>query len=363
MTSVSVSLRSVATASPDVRYAQEEASRLAQLVFSPNHSDIERLQGVFKNSGVGFRRSVVSPGWLLKPHGFEERTRLFREKALALAEEAALRALERAGLEADEIDALVFCSSTGVSVPGIDSFLFDRLALRRTARRLQIFGYGCAGRVLGLSRAAELSLARPGERVLFVVVELCSLTFQPQDQSKSNIVALALFADGAAAAVLQSSNGTARDGDGAGLALTAWGERTWPQSQDIMGWHAADDGFGVLFSPRIPQFLLQEFAPALDSFLAEQTLTRDALAGYVVHPGGAKVVGALESTLGLAEGALEDSRAILREYGNMSAPTVLFVLERAVASGISGRHLMAAVGPGFTAGFMLLEGTSDAQQP
>ena len=361
MTSSSAFLRSVATASPDVRYAQEEASRLAQLVFSRDQSDIERLQGVFKNSGVGFRRSVVPPSWLLKPHGFEERTRLFRENALALAEEAALLALERAELQPDEVDALVFCSSTGVSVPGIDSFLFDRLALRRTARRLQIFGYGCAGGVLGLSRAAELSLARPGERVLFVVVELCSLTFQPQDQSKSNIVALALFADGAAAAVLQS--GEAGSVNGESLALTAWGERTWPRSQEIMGWHAADDGFGVLFSPRIPQFLLQEFAPAVDSFLAEQTLTRDALAGYVVHPGGAKVVGALEATLGLADGALEDSRAVLREYGNMSAPTVLFVLERAVAGGMTGRHLMAAVGPGFTAGFMLLEGNAEAQHP
>ena len=360
MTRVSVSLRSVATASPDVRYAQDEASRLAQHVFSRDHSDIERLQGVFKNSGVGFRRSVVPPSWLLRPHGFEERTRLFREKALALAEEAALLALERAGLQPDEVDALVFCSSTGVSVPGIDSFLFDRMGLRRTARRLQIFGYGCDGGVLGLSRAAELSLARPGERVLFVVVELCSLTFQPQDQSKSNIVALALFADGAAAAVLQSSDDAA-SANGDALSLTAWGERTWPQSQDIMGWHAADDGFGVLFSPRIPQFLLQEFAPAVDSFLAEQTLTRDALAGYVVHPGGAKVIGALESTLGLADGALEDSRAILREYGNMSAPTVLFVLERAVEGGMAGRHLMAAVGPGFTAGFMLLEGPAEAR--
>ena len=363
MTRVSVSLRSVATASPDVRYAQDEASRLAQHVFSRDHSDIERLQGVFKNSGVGFRHSVVPPSWLLQPHGFEERTRLFREKALTLAEKAALLALERAQLQADEVDALVFCSSTGVSVPGIDSFLFDRLGLRRTVRRLQIFGYGCAGGVLGLSRAAELSLARPGERVLFVVVELCSLTFQPQDQSKSNIVALALFADGAAAAVLQSGGKNAAAANGDALALTAWGERTWPQSHDIMGWHAADDGFGVLFSPRIPQFLLQEFAPAVDSFLAEQTLTREALAGYVMHPGGAKVVGALEATLGLADGALEDSRAILREYGNMSAPTVLFVLERAVEGGMAGRHLMAAVGPGFTAGFMLLEGPAEAQRP
>ena len=164
--------------------------------------------------------------------------------------------------------------------------------------------------------------------MLLLVVELCGLTFRPADRSKSNIVATALFGDGAAAVLV------AEDPAAPGPRIDAWGEHRWPDSLDVMGWRIEDDGFGVLFSRDIPTLIRERFGPALDGFLERQGIGRADLAGTICHPGGAKVVAALEEVLGLAPGAMGVARAVLRDHGNMSAPSVLFVLERALAGGV-----------------------------
>ena len=144
---------------------------------------------------------------------------------------------------------------------------------------------------------------------------------------------------------------------GAGLRLVAWGEHTWPASLDVMGWRVEDDGLGVLFSRDIPTIVREGFRPALDGFLARHGLALADIDHFLCHPGGAKVITALEDALGLPQDGLALARAILRDFGNMSAATVLFVLEKALAGGAGrrGRSLLSAVGPGFTAGFMILE--------
>jgi alkylresorcinol/alkylpyrone synthase len=215
--------------------------------------------------------------------------------------------------------------------------------------RLPVFGLGCAGGVLGLARAASLARAHPGARVLFLVVELCALTFRKRDQSKSNIIATALFGDGAAAALL--------DAEAEGPALAAWGEYTWPDSLDVMGWDITDDGLGVLFSRDIPTLVRTQFREAADGFLRGRGLTLADIDGFICHPGGAKVITALEDSFGIPEGTLDEARAVLRQYGNMSAATVMFVLERMLARR-GRRSLMTALGPGFTAGFLTLENTA-----
>ncbi len=145
------------------------------------------------------------------------------------------------------------------------------------------------------------------------------------------------------------------DKDAPGPGLTAWGEYTWPGSLDVMGWRVEDDGFGVLFSRDIPALIRERYGAALDGFLARQGLTRGDLDGTVCHPGGAKVIAALEEVFGLAPGGLAEARATLRDYGNMSAASVLFVLERVLGAEPRGRFLMTSLGPGFTAAFLLLE--------
>jgi alkylresorcinol/alkylpyrone synthase len=177
-------------------------------------------------------------------------------------------------------------------------------------------------------------------------VELCALTFRAGDRSKSNIVATALFGDGAAAALI---------GDGEGPLLGGGGEHTWPNSLDVMGWRIEEDGLGVLFSRDIPTLVRRELRQAAANFLATRGLGLEDIDGIVCHPGGAKVLDAIEEAFGFPAGALPEAREVLRRYGNMSAPTVLFVLERMLGRMTSGRYLMTALGPGFTAGFQLLE--------
>jgi alkylresorcinol/alkylpyrone synthase len=198
-----------------------------------------------------------------------------------------------------------------------------------------------------MARAAALARALPERSVLLVVVELCALTFRASDTSNSNIVAAALFGDGAAAAVIAT--------DGTGPVLAEAGEHTWPGSLDVMGWRVEDDGFGVLFSRDIPALVRNRYRSALSGFLQRCGLSLADLDGFAMHPGGIRVLEALEHALELPPDALDDSRTVLREHGNMSAATVLFVLERMLARGAAGRLLVSALGPGFTAGFLLLE--------
>ena len=207
--------------------------------------------------------------------------------------------------------------------------------------------------MLGLSRAAAVARAKPGSLVLLLVVELCALTFRASDESKANIVASALFGDGAAALLLSCP--AEHEANGAPPRIAAAGEHTWPDSLGVMGWSVENDGLGVIFSRDIPTIVRRQMGEAADAFLAREGLGRGDLAGYICHPGGAKVITALEETFRLSPSALTDTREVLRDYGNMSAASVLFVLERALSRPLEGRYLMTALGPGFTAAFALLE--------
>lgn len=342
-------LLSLATAVPPYRLGQADVAAFARRLFAERpREDLERLLPVYANAGIETRYSCVPLEWYEEDHGWTEKNALYVRHALELSERAARTCLERAAIELEAIDVVVVASTSGIATPSLDAWLAERLPLRRDVTRLPIFGLGCAGGVLGLARAAALAKAAPGTNVLFVVVELCGLTFRRSDQSKSNVIASALFGDGAAAAVVSCA--------GEGPNLAAWGEHTWPDSLDVMGWRVEDDGFGVLFSRDIPTIVRDDFRPALDGFLARHGLALSDIDRFLCHPGGAKVIDALEDALGLQRGGLALARAVLKEYGNMSAATVLFVLEKALADGaMRGRSLLSAVGPGFSAGFMILE--------
>lgn len=201
---------------------------------------------------------------------------------------------------------------------------------------------------MGLSRAATLACSSPNQRVLLLVVELCGLTFRYKDRSKSNIIAAALFGDGAAAAIIECG--------GNGPLIQHAGEHTWRNSIDIMGWDVGNDGLSVMFSRDIPKYTKNEFAMALGKFLEKNKLNLADFDSFVPHPGGAKVLDALEEVFGLEPGGLTVARRILREYGNMSAVTVLFVLKETLLNfPLIKRHLLTSLGPGFTAAFAVLE--------
>ncbi|RMF00647.1 MAG: type III polyketide synthase, partial [Alphaproteobacteria bacterium] len=256
---------------------------------------------------------------------------------------AARRALDRAGLRASDIDAVVSVSSTGIATPTLEARIADALGFRPDILRIPLFGLGCAGGVSGLALAQRLADADPNMRVLLVVVELCSLAFRCDRLSKANIVATALFGDGAAAAVISS-----RDG-GEGTELLPGCQHTWPHTLNMMGWKVDPNGFEVIFDRAIPPFARRHLRPVIEDFLGRLKVEKSAVSRFSFHPGGAKVLQAIESAFGLRDGALDIERQVLREHGNMSAPTALFVLKQMLEEGRSGLSLLTALGPGFSA--------------
>jgi alkylresorcinol/alkylpyrone synthase len=341
----------VATAVPPYPLDQNDVVERVKLLFGRSEN-LDRLLPVFTNTGIRTRYSCVPIEWYDRAHGWAERNRIYLDSALDLLEAATRQLLDRTGRDKGEIGSVVVVSTTGIATPSLDARLMERMGLRPTARRLPIFGLGCAGGVIGLARAAIQAAAIPGETVLFLTVELCALAFRRDDWSKSNIVATALFGDGAAGALLST--------DGEGPAIVASGEHTWPDSLDVMGWGVADDGFSAIFSRDIPQLVTMQLRDVASDFLARHGLALGDIDRFVCHPGGAKVVAALEHAFGLGQGALVEAWGVLRDYGNMSATTVLFVLERMLAEARANgerweRGLMNALGPGFTAGFLVLD--------
>ncbi len=340
-------LLSVATAVPPYPLDQSDVIERVKLLFGAAQA-LDRLLPVFINTGIRTRYSCVPIEWYDRPHRWAERNHIYLAAALDLLEATTVQLLDRAGRSKDEIDAIVVVSTTGIATPSLDALLIERMRLRTTVRRLPIFGLGCAGGVVGLARAASQALAAPGETVLFLVVELCALSFRRDDFSKSNIVATALFGDGAAGALIST--------EGEGPAVAASGEYTWPGSLDVMGWEVADDGLSAVFSRDIPQLVATRLRAAAAEFLARHGLAIEDIDRFVCHPGGAKVVAAIENAFGFEQGALVDARGVLRDFGNMSAASVMFVLDRMLNGPRPwNRALMNALGPGFTAGFLVLD--------
>jgi alkylresorcinol/alkylpyrone synthase len=322
-------------ASRTIRYFGGKVFRAADIV------------SLFANTGIKTRRAVRPMEWYEQARPWEERNAVYLEEAGRLWRQAAAEALSRAGVPASEVAAVVTVSSTGVVTPTLEAREGPALGLSPRAMRTPVFGLGCGGGVSGLSLAARLAEARPGGVVLLVVVELCTLSVRPGEASKANVVATALFGDGAAAAVLRAG--------GTGWAVGATGEHTWPDTLDIMGWRVDPAGLGVVLDPHLPAFVQRRFSEGWDRFRSDAGLSREDVGRFVCHPGGAKVLPAIEGSLGLDEGALHHERAVLSDFGNMSAPTVFFVLERVLKSGVRGRLALAALGPGFSASFVTLE--------
>lgn len=334
---------------PPFVLGQAEVTRRIELALGPQSPQILRLLPMFGNTGIQRRYSSVPIEWYETLHDWPDRNSVYLESAVDLIEAAASEALARAGRTARDLDAVVAVSTTGIATPSLDALLAQRMQMRPDVTRLPIFGMGCAGGTLGLARAATLARERPDALVLLVVVELCALSFRRDDFTKSNIVATALFGDGAAAALLSCS--------GRGPRVVANGEHRWPDSLDVMGWDVCADGLKAIFSRDIPQLVTEELHEVAVAFLAQRGLALRDVDRFVCHPGGAKVLDALETAFELAPGTLRDARDVLRDYGNMSAATVLFVLQRALESPDWKRAMLSSLGPGFTAGFVLLERT------
>lgn len=345
---MNIRLQSVGTALPEHELPSEIVKAKQAEIYRDDPLLVRKLQFIVDSTGIQTRRMVAPVELLERPRPLQETSQLYLEYGVPLAEAAARQALERAGRKPEEIDVVLVTSCTGVPIPGIDADLVENLGLRRDVIRLPITQMGCAGGTIGLSRAADILRGRGGV-ALTVAIELPTLTFQREDRSMANLISTVIFGDGAAATVM------ATDGEGP-LELVASGAHQFPDTRYLMGFELADGGFHIVLDKDVPKLIGEKFPPVLTRFLEEHGAPIDELAFHAVHPGGAKILDGIEAALRLRGGGLTDSRAVLRDIGNLSSATVLFVLQRVLERddlepGSTG--LLAAFGPGFGAEMQL----------
>lgn len=338
-----VRIASLATAVPPHVLERDFVAREAKRIFARFGDQYDRMANVFANAGIDRRYSVCPVEWFETASNWGDRAARFLAGAKILFRTTACEALQKSGLKAAEIDVIITVSSTGIATPSVEAHVMHDMGFRDDVMRVPVFGLGCAGGVTGLALAAQMA---QGRNVLLVVIELCTLAFRPDEMSKSNVIATALFGDGAAAMVLSQNC--------EGPAVEHAGQHTWANTIDIMGWRVDDQGLGAIFARSIPELVLNDLRPAAEGFLLRNNLVVNDLDTYSFHPGGVKVLQALETVFEMTDGTLANEREVLAGYGNMSAPTVLFVLQKALLQKSSGRRFVASLGPGFTASFITL---------
>src|ERR1700686_4686961 len=295
-----VTLLGLATTVPPHVLEQSAVAAAARRIYASSFARYPKLADVFVNAGIERLYSVPPIEWYYKPRDWSERTQAYLDGASALFIEAANAALARAGIAARDVDVVVTVSSTGIATPSLEARVGVEMGFRPSAMRVPVFGLGCAGGVAGLSLGARLARAEPGETVLVVVVELCSLAFRNDRSSKADVISSALFGDGAAAAVLRAER---RD---APLQIGASADHTWPGTLDIMGWSIDPVGFGVVLSRSLPRFVRERLAAPARRFVKAARIEAPQ---FICHPGGAKALDAIETALELQKGTRRARRA------------------------------------------------------
>lgn len=347
-------IASVASALPVHRYEQTVLAAFARdRVWNAEPEVARRIESFFVNTQVETRHLALPLERYATLRTFGEFNDEWIRAATDLGEQAVRRALERAGLEPRDVDAIVFSTVTGVASPSIDARLVNRLGLRPDVKRMPLFGLGCVAGASALSRAADLVAGPRVETVVVLTIELCSLTVQREDKSVANLIASGLFGDGAAAAVVVADRSRIKRGP----RIAATRSVFYPDTEDVMGWHVSESGFGIVLSPQVPAVAREHVGEDVDRFLASEGLARKDIAAWICHPGGPKVLQAVRDALALEDRDVERSWRSLARVGNLSSASVLFVLEqtlteRTFASGSHG--LLLAMGPGFCSELVLL---------
>lgn len=346
------SVRAVARVLPPNYVDQETLIGALREHWAASHFNGERLEELHRAVQVGGRHLALPLAAYADLQSFRARNDAWTKAAIALGERAVSEALRRADLRAQEIDHVFFVTVTGLATPSIDARLIDRLGLRTDVRRTPIFGLGCVAGAAGLARASDVLRGHPGGRALLLSIELCSLTLQRDDVSVANVIASGLFGDGAAAAILEGGAIEAR-----GPRVIAARSVFYPGTERLMGWDFVDGGFKIVLSPKVPKLVRARLRDDVDAFLAAQGLERGAIRHVVAHTGGPKVLEAFQEALELPRSALARSWTSLRDVGNLSSASVLFVLGDLLDADEArpgDLGLLLAMGPGFCSELVLL---------
>jgi alkylresorcinol/alkylpyrone synthase len=347
-----VKIAAVGRAFPPHYYDQQALVAALRRRWADRFFNPERLERLHKNVLVGGRHLALPLEEYEQLTTWGKANDAWIRVAQEVGAQAVLDGLERAGLSREEIAALIFVTVTGVATPSIDARLMNRLQLPPRVKRMPIFGLGCVAGAAGISRAADYVRAYPDQVAVLLSVELCSLTLQAEDLSIPNLIATGLFGDGAAAVMVVGDD---RPSDGPEIVATR--SVFYPDSEDVMGWSISESGFGIILSADVPQVVRDFLKRDVDAFLADHGLTRSDIASWVCHPGGPKVLEAMQEALELPEGALDVTWRSLQEVGNLSSTSVLLVLAETMenhrpAPGSWG--MITAMGPGFCSELVLL---------
>jgi alkylresorcinol/alkylpyrone synthase len=343
---------------PNVVDQQSLAGRLREL-WGEQYRGSRQWRSLFEQI---FRSVRVDRRYLALPlsgypslDSFSKTNAAWCQIAPELGARAAEQALSKAGLSAQCIDHFFFVTGTGVATPSVDALIVNRLGMRSDIKRTPIFGLGCAGGVAGIGRAAELLRTSSDDIALVLSVELCSLTLQRADSSVANVIASALFGDGAGAVIMRGANAVEH---GFGPRVLATGSVFYPSTERLMGWDVVDSGLRIVLSPAIPDLIREHLGSDVDAFLATQGLGRRAISHWIAHTGGNRVLDAIAAALALPSAALDRSWRLFAATGNLSSASALFVLSDLMEEGAAkpGEFgLMLAMGPGFCAELVLLQ--------
>jgi alkylresorcinol/alkylpyrone synthase len=332
------------------RYHQEDVARELTKVGGPE------FMRFAQTSGVTYRNLALPLSRYPAMTSFTEANTAYIEVATALGQQAMLSALDAANVRPEEVDAIVMVSSTGVAVPTVDARIASRIGLRPDVKRIPLFGLGCVAGAAGMARVHDYLRGFPGHVAALLSVELCSLTLQHDDTSVPALIGVCLFGDGAASVIATGANRTPHPAIETVPTVLATRSRLFPDTVDVMGWNVGSNGFGLVLSKDVPKMADDYLSDEVDRFLADHRLSTDDISTWICHPGGPKVIDAIERAIGMSTEALAHSRDSMREHGNISSASVLDVLGRTLAEPpVPGSFgVMLAMGPGFSFELILL---------
>lgn len=347
------SLAAISTINFSCKADQKDVKEFARSLFVGSFPEIDKMLSAFDNTEIKTRNLCKPLDYYTQAHTFQEQNLEYIRLSLESSIQAVESCLTAAKISRDDITDLIFVSTTGLATPSIDALIINKMRLNQHISRMSLFGLGCGGGVSGYAKACTLAKANPEAVVLLVAVELCSLTFLRDDFSKSNFIGASLFADGAAACLILGDNHTHKAERK--ITFESSESKLYYDSLDIMGWDFTDTGFKVLFSSGIPQIISKNVYEDITSFLAKSNLKISDIKNFIFHPGGKKVLASYKEALNIEGDFLKTTREVMRDYGNMSSTTVLYVLERFLKEGFeNGYGLMVSMGPGFSCEMVLL---------
>lgn len=350
--SMSIRIQAVAKALPEYTRTTDEIMPFLDLWLSGQEERFARkVKKIFENAAVERRYSIMSPEEVFTKTSFEEKNDIYVREVIKLGERCLANALNKAGLQPQDLDYIITVSCTGIMIPSLDAYLINALQLRQDIVRLPVTEMGCAAGVSGMIYAKKFLEAHPGKRAAVIAVESPTATFQLEDYSMANIVSAAIFGDGAACVILSSHEADE------GPQVMAEEMYHFYNAEHLMGFRLTNPGLQMVLDVEVPEKIAEHFPAIIHPFLAKHGLKIEELEHFIFHPGGKKIIQTVEELFGEMGKNIDDTKEVLRLYGNMSSATVLYVLERFMDRDIPAgqKGLMLSFGPGFSAQRILLQ--------